>query len=86
MYKIIYSNAGVVNATDAVWKDNRRFLMHNLRNLGMGRSRLECSIIDEVEMMVKYFEENSLDKPTEIDLNVNVAVLNVIWQMLASES
>ena len=76
-------SSGVIFANDSVWKDNRRFLLHNLRNLGMGKTRLEDSIMEEVEMLTKYLEKNCLNKETELDWSINVAVLNVIWQMLA---
>ena len=56
-----------------------------MRNLGMGKTRLEDSIVEEAEMLLKYLEVNNLDEPAEIDWSINVAVLNVIWQMLASE-
>ena len=77
--------SGIIFAEDTVWKDNRRFLLHNMRNLGMGKTRLEDSIVEEAEMLLEYLEVNNLDGPAEIGYSVNVAVLNVIWQMLASE-
>ena len=51
----------------------------------MGKTRLEVSIMEEVEMLMKYLDDNNLDGPAEIDWSVNVAVLNVIMQMFASE-
>ena len=81
----IASFSGVSFSKDTVWRDNRRFLLQNLRNLGMGKTRLEDSIMEEVEMLLKHLEDNNLDGPAEIDWSVNVAVLNVIWQMFASE-
>lgn len=60
-------------------------MLRNLRDLGMGRTHLENSIHDEAKMLVEYLEKNSIDKPTEMDWGINIAVLNVIWQMLASE-
>ena len=49
----------------------------------MGKTRLEDSIMEEVEMLMKYLEKNCLNKATELDWSINVAVFNVIWQMLA---
>ena len=81
----VISFSGVAFSHGAVWRDNRRFLLHNLRNLGMGKTKLEASIMDEVEMLLKYLEDNNLDGPAEIDWSVNVATINIIWQMFASE-
>lgn len=51
----------------------------------MGKPQLENSIHKEAEMLVAYLEETSMDKPTEIDWSINVAVLNVISQLLTGD-
>lgn len=76
-------NTGVSTSTGKIWSDNRRFLLRHLRDLGMGKTHLEHSIMVEAKMLVDHLEMTSVDKPAEVDWSINVAVLNVIWQMLA---
>uniref|UniRef100_A0A2P2I3B0 Cytochrome P450 2L1-like n=1 Tax=Hirondellea gigas TaxID=1518452 RepID=A0A2P2I3B0_9CRUS len=80
-----FRNYGVGNSVGKVWADNRRFLLRHLRTLGMGKTHAEDSIQYEAKMLVEYLEEHNLDKPSEMDWSLNVAVLNVIWQMMASK-
>lgn len=51
----------------------------------MGKTQLENSIQMEAEMLVAYLEETSMDKPTGIDWSINVAVLNVMSQLLTGD-
>lgn len=76
---------GIVSSSGKVWSDNRHFLLRHLRDLGMGKTHLKNSIQEEAKILVEHLEETALDKPTEIDWSINVAVLNVIWQLLAGE-
>jgi len=78
-------NLGILFSDGDRWKTNRRFTLHNLRDLGMGKSILESSIVYEVEQLVEHLEQNVAGKPAPLDWAVNIAVLNVIWQMIASE-
>ncbi|KAF2355077.1 Cytochrome P450 [Trinorchestia longiramus] len=86
-FRLLYSfkNNGVINSDGPLWVENRRFLMRLLRDLGMGKTVLESSIQEEAGMLVDHLENTCLDKPSEMDLSINTAVLNVIWQMLASK-
>ena len=60
-------------------------MLRNLKDLGMGKTSLEDSIQDEAASLVKYLEKLDLEQPVELDWSINVSVLNVIWQMLASK-
>ncbi|KAF2363760.1 Cytochrome P450 [Trinorchestia longiramus] len=80
-----FKNIGVINSDGPRWVENRRFLLRHLRDLGMGRTTLEDSIHDEAAMLVDHLEKTCVDKPTVMDVFINGAVVNVIWQMLASK-
>ena len=67
------------------WKNNRRFLLFNLKSLGMGKSHLETSIEQEVQMMVNFLAKKCTGKPVQLDRTINLAILNVIWQLTASK-
>jgi len=75
---------GVVFAGGEVWKENRRFTIHHLRNLGLGKSSIEHLIVYEVDMFIKYIEEKHLGHPTDIDCVINLAVVNVLFKLSAN--
>ncbi|KAA0195471.1 Cytochrome P450 CYP3213A9, partial [Hyalella azteca] len=69
----------------SVWAENRRFMLRHLRDLGMGKTALEGSIQQEAEMLVDHLDKTCVGKPAVMDHFINCAVVNVIWQMLASK-
>ncbi|KAF2350215.1 Cytochrome P450 [Trinorchestia longiramus] len=79
-----YNNTGLIISSGEVWAERRRFILHHLRNLGMGKTALEGSIQDEAALLVDYLEKNCTGKPSIMDKAINRAVVNVIWQMLAT--
>jgi len=77
-------NLGVLFAGGVVWKENRRFVLHHLRDLGMGRSSIEQLIVEEVDMFIKYIEDKHLNTPTDIGSVINLCVVNVIFKLSAN--
>ncbi|XP_066981641.1 cytochrome P450 2L1-like [Macrobrachium rosenbergii] len=75
--------AGVIMSNGQRWVNARRFLLRNLRDLGMGKSRLDEAIIHEARSLVEDLKRYT-GKPTRFPESLNFAVLNVIWQMIAS--
>jgi len=75
---------GIIMTGGEHWKNNRRFLLFNLKSLGMGKSHLETSIEQEVQMMVNFLAKKCTGKPVQLDRTINLAILNVIWQLTAS--
>ncbi|KAA0201639.1 Cytochrome P450 CYP3213A2 [Hyalella azteca] len=80
-----FKNAGLVSSHGSVWSENRRFMLRHLRDLGMGKTALEGSIQQEAEMLVDHLDKTCVGKPAVMDHSINCAVVNVIWQMLASK-
>lgn len=76
---------GIGGANGKAWLTSRRFAIQHLKDLGMGKSRLEASIQNEAAMLVKHLETVNTSGPSEIGFGVNVAVANVIWQLVASK-
>ena len=77
--------SGILFTDGNPWATNRRFALRHLKDLGMGKTRLEASIQDEAAMLVKYLETHNTDGPSEIGLGFSVSVVNVIWQLMASK-
>lgn len=67
------------------WNHDRRFMIRNMRNFGMGKSYLEEAINIEAEELVKDLKKTA-GKPIEIPNSFRTAPLNVIWQMMAGGS
>ena len=79
---MFFLHSGILSATDRVWRDNRRFALSHLRDLGMGKSKLEDTIKYEVSAVIKELDKK-LDQPCELSWIINVAVLNIIWGLIA---
>ncbi|XP_066981645.1 cytochrome P450 2L1-like [Macrobrachium rosenbergii] len=75
--------AGVFVSNGRRWLNARRFLLRNLRNLGMGKSSLDDAIIHEARCLVEDMKRYA-GKPSKFPESINIAVLNVVWQMVAS--
>lgn len=66
------------------WINARRFLLSNLRDLGMGKSFLDEAILQEAQMLVEEFRTKA-GGFVRLPNYTNIAVVNIIWQMVASE-
>ncbi|KAK7086809.1 hypothetical protein SK128_000310 [Halocaridina rubra] len=74
--------AGIVNTSGKVWQNSRRFALKHLINMGMGKNSYESVILNEVISLIKDFE-NFVGNPGQLPWSINVAVLNVIWRIVA---
>ncbi|KAL7640123.1 UNVERIFIED_CONTAM: hypothetical protein RMT77_009537 [Armadillidium vulgare] len=75
---------GLTLANGPYWHSLRRFTLRHLRDLGMGKSRLVTSVQYEASELVNAMKKTAGEaKPLSSD--IRVAVINVIWQMLASK-
>ncbi|XP_063858293.1 cytochrome P450 2L1-like isoform X1 [Scylla paramamosain] len=75
--------AGVIFRNGVPWQTLRRFLLRHLRGMGMGKSRLDDVILREAEELVKDFRKYT-HGPAFFPPSINVATLNIIWQLVAS--
>ena len=76
--------SGVAGSNGALWHNNRRFTLRQLRELGMGKSRL----VDGVQHQALKLRESlakQAGKPGKIPHQLYVSIVNVIWHMVASE-
>ncbi|XP_071548209.1 cytochrome P450 2L1-like [Panulirus ornatus] len=75
-------DAGIVFSNGAIWQTHRRFVLRHLRDLGMGKSRLEAAIQHEAVYLVEELRKHT-NQPTLLPTFLNIAVLNVIWKLVA---
>ena len=75
---------GIVDSVENVWKEQRRFAMHNLKNLGFGKSSMEAQIMDEIQAFISDLDCKILQND-EIDFGVsfNISVMNVLSRMIS---
>ncbi|CAH1799052.1 unnamed protein product [Owenia fusiformis] len=63
------------------WKEQRRFALHALRDLGLGKNRMEHQIQDECRHLTKYLDEY-LGKPMNPTMMTNTVSSNIICAMV----
>ena len=45
-------NLGIITTEGPIWKEQRRFALTNLKDLGFGRKSLDSSMIEEVDQVI----------------------------------
>ncbi|XP_076032341.1 cytochrome P450 2L1-like [Oratosquilla oratoria] len=75
---------GITCSNGLLWQTNRRFSVRQLKDLGMGKSYMTDAIELEAQMMVKEFEK-AAGGLTDLGYFMNVAVTNIIWQLVAGQ-
>ncbi|CAL4063130.1 unnamed protein product [Meganyctiphanes norvegica] len=77
-----FKNLGIAVSEGKVWQNGRRFAMRHLKEFGMGKSSLEETIQHEAKELIQDLAL-STGIPKELSWNINVAVLNVLWKLVA---
>lgn len=75
---------GVGSSNGAHWHANRRFTLRQLRDLGMGKSKLVTGVQEQARKLVERLKEQA-NEPKPVPHAMKVAVVNVIWQMVAGK-
>ena len=76
--------SGIEPSNGALWHNNRRFVIRQLRDLGMGKSKL-VEAVQEQALKLRECLAKDAGTPGEIPHQLHVTIINVIWQMVASE-
>ena len=76
--------SGVISSNGMHWIHDRRFVLRNLRDLGMGKTYLEQAIHVEAQAIVDDIKSLG-EKPMNPPRSLRTAVLNIIWQMVAGK-
>ena len=75
---------GILFSQGKYWREQRRFMLRNLRDFGFGKSEMEDTILDEVEELIDELKEN-VGKPICLDNTLNLSIVNALWAILVGE-
>ena len=75
---------GVAFSQGSYWREQRRFLLRNLRDFGFGKSSMEDTLLDEVEQLCNQYSKTE-GKPICMDNSMNLSVINSLWSILTGE-
>ncbi|KAK8391419.1 hypothetical protein O3P69_017182 [Scylla paramamosain] len=75
---------GVVSSNNLIWHNNRRFSLRQLRDLGMGKSKLVEAVQTRAMWLVDRFSKR-VGNGTPIALPIKIAITNVIWQLVGGK-
>lgn len=76
---------GVVSSNNLTWHNNRRFSLRQLRDLGMGKSKLVDAVQLRAMWLAENFSKTAGKGTTPIALPLKVAITNVIWQLVGGK-
>ena len=75
---------GLLFSSGEEWRDQRRFALRTLRDLGFGKMTMEDTINEEVEKLVEVLMKKA-GQAIELNLQMNISIVNALWVILVGE-
>jgi cytochrome P450 len=75
---------GVSFSQGRYWKEQRRFLLRNLKDFGFGKLEMEDTLLDEVDKLCNEYSKLK-GQPVCLDNTLNLSVVNALWAILTGE-
>ncbi|XP_045114798.1 cytochrome P450 2C15-like [Portunus trituberculatus] len=75
------SDIGVVGTNGQIWQEQRRFMLHHLRDLGFGKSSYEPVMVEEIAELLDDLERED-GRPLQMKYLFNRSVINILWAMV----
>ena len=75
---------GVLMSDGQLWTQQRRFTLKTLRDFGFGKQGMEELIVEEAKQFKSLIEAN-MDKPFDFRHQLNLPILNALWNVLVGE-
>lgn len=76
---------GLVFSEGSFWEKQRKFTVFHLRDLGLGRQKMEALIQEETHDLMEVLKQESAKGPVEIKNAFDISVLNTLWAMTAGK-
>ena len=75
---------GVLFSQGSYWREQRRFLLRNLRDFGFGKSEMEDAMLDEIDKLCIELQKY-VGKPKFLGNTLNLSIVNALWAILVGE-
>ncbi|XP_050694745.1 cytochrome P450 2L1-like isoform X2 [Eriocheir sinensis] len=77
------AETGLAGSSGREWQDQRRFVLHHLRDLGFGKSNYEPMMLEEITELTDHLaKQEGEGKKLEIKHLFNRSILNILWGMI----
>lgn len=84
IFNLFGAERGLTNWNDDIWKDHRRFTLRALRTVGVGKSKMENLISEEIEYLTKQLESHN-GEPIRVRNYLQPSASNVVLAVLLGE-
>ena len=75
-------NKGVVFSSGKTWDEQRKFVLKKLSEFGVGKSRLEETITEQCELLVKALRKDSDKGCVHLASRFSISIVNSIWKIV----
>ena len=75
-------NRGVVFSSGKTWDQQRKFILKKLSEFGVGKSRLEETITEQVDLLVNVLRKDSCKGLVQLGQRFSVSMVNSIWNIV----
>jgi len=82
-FRMLGGKLGLIFNDGEEWKNQRRFILKTLKDFGFGKKGLEGVLVEEADKLAEFFRERQ-GEPILVQNLFNVAILNVLWVIVAS--
>ena len=75
-------NRGVVFSSGPNWASQRKCVLKKLSEFGLGKSRLEGTVAEQIEMLVKVLRKQAKTGPVKLGEKFSISLVNSIWNIV----
>ena len=75
-------NRGVVFSSGKTWDEQRKFVLKKLSEFGVGKSKLEEQVTEQVELLTKLLRKDATKGAVNLCERFSVSLVNSIWNIV----